>query len=70
MFRAIERWPSRYALAFVITLMALLLAQLGFVLLCIGVFATRFLANCIGVHAFASAYRDADVAVAPVVSAP
>ena len=69
-FRAIERWPSRYALAFVITLMALLLAQLGFVLLCIGVFATRFLANCIGVHAFASAYRDADVPVAPVVSAP
>jgi len=68
--RFIERWPSRYALAFVITLMALLLAQLGFVLLCIGVFATRFLANCIGVHAFASAYRDARGPVEPGRSAP
>jgi hypothetical protein len=55
----IQRWPSRYALAFVIALMALLLAQLGFVLLCVGVFATRFLANCVAAHAFASAYRDA-----------
>jgi hypothetical protein len=55
----IQRWPSRYALAFVIAMMALLLAQLGFLLLGVGVFATRFLANCIAAHAFASAYRDA-----------
>jgi hypothetical protein len=56
---SIQRWPTRYALAFVISLMALLLAQLGFLVLCVGVFATRFLANCIAAHAFASAYRDA-----------
>jgi len=55
----IESWPTRYALAFVVAAMALLLAQLGFLLLCVGVFATRFLANCIAAHAFASAYRDA-----------
>jgi hypothetical protein len=57
-----QRWPSRYALAWVIALMALLLAQLGLFLLCIGVFATRFLANCIAAHAFASAYRDTGAA--------
>jgi hypothetical protein len=61
----IQRWPTRYALAFVITFMALLLAQLGFVLLCVGVCATRFVANCIGAHAFASAYRDAAGATPP-----
>jgi len=56
----IGRWPSRYLLAFVVALMALLLAQLGFLLLCVGVFATRFLANCITAHAFATAYRQAN----------
>lgn len=54
----ISRWPSRYLLAFVVTLIALLLAQLGFVLLCVGVFATRFLAGCVAVHAFATAYAE------------
>jgi hypothetical protein len=63
-FAVIGRWPSRYLLAFVVALMALLLAQLGFVLLCVGVFATRFLAGCIAVHAFASAYAES-MAAAP-----
>jgi hypothetical protein len=58
-FAVITRRPSRYALAYVVALMALLLAQLGFLLLCVGVFATRFLANCAAAHAFASACRDA-----------
>lgn len=54
----ISAWPSRYLLAFVVALIALLLAQLGFLLLCVGVFATRFLAGCIAAHAFASAYGE------------
>jgi hypothetical protein len=58
----IARWPSRYLLAFVVALIALLLAQLGFLLLCVGVFATRFLAGCIAAHAFAAAYADATAA--------
>ena len=61
----ISRAPVAYLLAFVVALMALLLAQLGFLLLCIGVFATRFLANCIAVHAFASAWSECSRAQAP-----
>jgi hypothetical protein len=60
----IQRWPSRYLLAFVVALMAMLLSQLGFLLLCVGVFATRFLAAYVTVHAFASAFADTSSAPA------
>lgn len=57
--------PAHYLLAFVVALMALLLAQLGFLLLCVGVFATRFLAGCIAVHAFAGAWAECRRAAEP-----
>jgi hypothetical protein len=46
-----------YLIAFLISLAALILAQLGFLIACVGVFATRFIAHCITVHAFAAAWR-------------
>ncbi|MCU0293010.1 MAG: DUF4013 domain-containing protein [Thermoanaerobaculaceae bacterium] len=46
-----------YVLAFVVGITAEVLAQLGLLLCCIGVAATRFLAHCVAVHAFATAFR-------------
>jgi hypothetical protein len=45
-----------YALAFLVALGAEIFAQLGLVLCCVGIFATRFIAHCVTVHAFATAY--------------
>lgn len=46
-----------YVLAFVVGITAEVLAQLGLLLCCVGVAATRFLAHCVAVHAFATAFR-------------
>jgi hypothetical protein len=47
-----------YALAFLVALGTEIFAQLGLILCCIGIFLTRFIAHCVAVHAFASAYRE------------
>jgi hypothetical protein len=46
-----------YVLAGLVAIGAEILAQFGLVLCCVGIFATRFAAHCVGVHAFATAYR-------------
>jgi hypothetical protein len=45
-----------YALAFLVALGAEIFAQLGLALCWVGIFATRFIAHCVTVHAFATAY--------------
>jgi hypothetical protein len=47
---------GQYLLAFVVTGAALVVAQLGLIALCVGIFVTGFLARCVATHAFASAY--------------
>lgn len=63
---AIGRNLGPYLLAFLIALAAEIVAQLGLILCCVGIFATRFVAHCVAVYAFATAYRDA----APASAAP
>ncbi len=46
-----------YALAFLIAIGAEIIAQLGLLVCCVGIFATRFAAHCVAVHAFALAFR-------------
>ncbi len=46
-----------YALAFLVAIAAEILAQFGLIACCVGIFATRFIAHCVAVHAFAAAYR-------------
>ena len=46
-----------YALAFLVALGAEILAQFGLLICCVGIFAARFAAHCVGVHVFATAYR-------------
>ncbi len=48
-----------YLLAFLVALMAEIVAQLGLLLCCVGIVLTRFVAHCVVVHAFATAYRAA-----------
>lgn len=59
-----------YLLAFLVWIASHILAQFGLILLCAGIFATRFLANCISVHAFASAYLEGFPPLAPGEAAP
>lgn len=47
-----------YVLAFLVAIGAEILAQLGLLLCCVGILATRFIAHCVAVHAFAAAYRE------------
>ena len=54
--RAIGRAFGPYAIAFLVAFGAEIFAQLGLVLCCVGIFATRFIAHCVAVHAFATAY--------------
>lgn len=59
-----------YVLAFLLALVAEISAQLGLVLFCVGILATRFLAHCIVVHAFASVIREGRASLAaPVATA-
>jgi hypothetical protein len=56
-----------YALAFLLAIAAEIIAQFGLLLCCVGIFATRFAAHCVAVHAFSTAYRQGMApAVAPV----
>lgn len=46
-----------YVLAILVAVGAEIVAQFGLILCCVGIFATRFAAHCVGVHVFAMAYR-------------
>jgi hypothetical protein len=46
-----------YAVAFLVAIAAEIIAQFGLLICCVGIFATRFVAHCVGVHVFAMAYR-------------
>ncbi len=51
------RAAGPYAIAFLVAFGAEIVAQFGLLACCVGIFATRFVAHCVAVHAFASAYR-------------
>jgi len=57
-FAAIGRMGGAYFLAFLFALAAEVVAQLGLMVFCVGIFATRFIAHAMAVHAFATVYRD------------
>lgn len=57
-FVAVGRMGGAYFLAFVFALAAEIVAQLGLMVLCVGIFATRFVAHAMAVHAFATIYRE------------
>jgi hypothetical protein len=59
-----------YAIAFLVAIAAEIIAQFGLLLCCVGIFATRFAAHCVAVHAFAAAYRQAMSAPASQPEAP
>jgi len=56
-----------YVLAFVVAMAAEIFAQFGLLLCCVGIFATRFAAHCVVVHAFACVHREA---MTPAPAAP
>jgi hypothetical protein len=60
----IGRALGPYALAFLVAFAAEIIAQFGLLFCCVGIFATRFAAHCVAVHAFSTAYRQG---VAPAV---
>jgi len=53
----VNRVAGPYLLAFVLALATEIIAQFGLLLVCAGIFATRFLAHCMVAHAFASVWR-------------
>ena len=55
---------AAYVLSLAVAVAAEILAQLGLIVLCAGIFVTRFLAHCITAHAVASAWQEA-IAAAP-----
>lgn len=57
-----------YLLAVAVAVAAEILAQLGLMVACVGVFFTRFAAHCITVHAFASAWASAPAFQAPILA--
>lgn len=59
-----------YAIAFLVALGAEIVAQLGLLICCVGIFATRFAAHCVGVHVFATAYRQGLPAPPPPPESP
>jgi hypothetical protein len=56
-WRLIGSGLGAYLLAFLVALVAEIVAQLGLLLCCVGLLLTRFMAHCVAVHAFASVYR-------------
>lgn len=66
----IERAFGPYAIAFLVAIGAEILAQFGLVICCVGIFATRFAAHCVGVHVFATAYRQGVPASSPPPELP
>jgi hypothetical protein len=65
---AIGRNLGPYLLAFLIAIAAEIVAQFGLFLCCVGILATRFAAHCVGVYAFATAYRGAAPAASPAAT--
>ena len=63
--RLVGRAFGPYVLAFLVAIAAEIVAQLGLVVCCIGIFATRFVAHCVVVHAFSTVYRDAGPSPSP-----
>lgn len=59
-----------YALAFLVAIAAEIIAQFGLLICCVGIFATRFAAHCVGVHVFATAYRQGVPASSPPPGLP
>jgi hypothetical protein len=57
-FAAIGRMGGAYFLAFLFALAAEVVAQLGLMVFCVGIFATRFIGHTMAVHAFATVYRE------------
>ena len=57
-FGAVSRMGGAYFLAFLFALAAEVVAQLGLMVFCVGIFATRFIAHAMAVHAFATIYRE------------
>lgn len=55
--RLADRWGP-YLLAFLFAIAAEIFAQVGLIVFCAGIFATRFLAHAMAVHAFASVMRN------------
>jgi hypothetical protein len=53
-----RRMGGAYFLAFLFALAAEVVAQLGLLAFCLGIFATRFIAHAMAVHAFATIYRE------------
>ncbi len=67
----VGRAAGPYAVAFLVAFGAEIVAQFGLLACCVGIFATRFVAHCVAVHAFASAYRQGyQAAGAPPVAGP
>ena len=66
----IGRVFGAYVLAFVFGFAAEIVAQLGLLICCVGIFATRFAAHCAVVHAFASVQREAIASTGVVVPGP
>lgn len=64
-WRVISSAFGPYVLAILVACVAEIVAQLGFLLCCVGVVLTRFLAHCVAAHAFATAYRSARLPQAP-----
>jgi uncharacterized protein DUF4013 len=60
-FRFIRANIGNYLLSFVVAIVASFAAQLGFILLCIGVVFTAFWARTVAAYAFAQTYRLATV---------
>ena len=65
---AIGRNLGPYLVAFLIAIAAEIVAQFGLLLCCVGILATRFAAHCVGVYAFATAYRGAAPAASPAAT--
>ena len=55
---AARRMGGAYFLAFLFALAAEVVAQLGLLAFCLGIFATRFIAHTMAVHAFSTVYRE------------
>ncbi len=64
----IGRAFGAYALAFLVAIGAEIVAQLGLLICCVGIFATRFAAHCVAVHAFAVAFRQGEPPAAQILS--
>ncbi len=59
-----------YAVAFLVAFGAEIFAQFGLIVCCVGIFATRFIAHCVAVHAFAAAFREGSLAAGAGVPSP